>query len=413
MARRDRGLGHGFGRLWTASIASNLADGLARTAVPLIATTLTKDPLLIAGIGALSFLPWLLFGVLSGVVVDRVDRRRAMALANIVRVLAALAVTLSITMGSLTIWTLYICILAFGIGETVYDNSTIAMVPSIVGKAGLDRSNSRMQASDLVVQNFVATPIASVLFVAAMALPMISTAAGFLVSAVLAMTLPLVAGRAVRDEPRISSTTKGDLHEAFSFLRHSRFLRSMVIVTSLNGIFFSLGQASIVLFILDTLDVPEAGFGLVTAGVGVGALIGAVVASPLIARFRRGRVLLAGSLLAGLGILATGFAPNVWIAVTVYAVSAFGISIWNVPWGALRQDIIPGHLLGRLIGIIRTLTWGMFPIATLIGGLIARIDLRLPLIVGGAGAILVSLVASRLLLSADTYGAPPNVGGAA
>lgn len=53
----------GFNRLWTSAIASNLADGIGRTAVPLIATTLTRDPALIAGLSAVTFLPWLLFGI--------------------------------------------------------------------------------------------------------------------------------------------------------------------------------------------------------------------------------------------------------------------------------------------------------------------------------------------------------------
>ena len=75
-------LGAGFTRLWTSAIASNLADGLGRTAVPLIATTLTHDPALIAGVAAVTYLPWLLFGIPAGMLLDRVDRRIAMAVAN-------------------------------------------------------------------------------------------------------------------------------------------------------------------------------------------------------------------------------------------------------------------------------------------------------------------------------------------
>ena len=68
-------LGRDFGKLWTAAMFSNLADGLGRTAVPLIATTLTQDPLAISVIGAIAFLPWLIFGLPAGMLVDRYDRR--------------------------------------------------------------------------------------------------------------------------------------------------------------------------------------------------------------------------------------------------------------------------------------------------------------------------------------------------
>jgi MFS family permease len=418
-------LGAGFGRLWTASVASNLADGLSRTAIPLIATTLTTDPLLIAGIGALTFLPWLLFGVLSGVVVDRVDRRRTMGLANAIRTLAALAVVASALTGTLTIWLLYVCILAFGIGETFYDNSTIAMVPSLVGKSGLERANGRMQASDLVVQNFVATPITGFLFVAAISLPLVPTALGYLLAAALALTLPLAAGRAaaplsasVAAGPAagVVATVRGDIAEGLRFLIGHRFLRSMVLFTSAVGLLIAFAQSIVVLFVLQTLDVPDFGFGIVTAIVGLGALAGALCATALVRRFGRGRILVAGTVLGGLGLLATGLSPNVWVAVPMYMVSAFGIAIWNVPWGALRQDIIPGHLLGRLIGTIRTLTWGVMPIGALIGGFVGRIDLRLPFIIGGALTVIVSIAATKLLLLADSHSSPEgdeNVGGAA
>ncbi|CAN5219102.1 MFS transporter [soil metagenome] len=398
-----RGLGAGFARLWGASIASNLADGLARTAVPLIATTLTKDPVLIAGVAALAFLPWLLFGVLSGVVVDRVDRRRTMAVADFIRTAAALAILVSALTGTLSIWSLYACILAFGIGETFYDNSTIAMVPSLVGKAGLERANSRMQASDLVVQNFLATPVAGFLFAAAVALPLVPTTVGYLIGAAIALTLPRVAGRATplqrtADAPR---GVRADIAEAFRFLRGHRLLRSMVILTSAVGAFLSFGQATIVLFVIDTLHVPAAGFGVVTAVIGLGALAGALTASQLVAKVGRGRAMLVGTVLGGLGLLAAGLAPNVWVAAPLYAISAYGIATWNVPWGAFRQDVIPGHLLGRMIGAIRTLTWGLMPIATIVGGFVGRVDLRLPFIIGGAAVAVISLLCLRLILSVD------------
>jgi MFS family permease len=88
-----------------------------------------------------------------------------------------------------------------------------------------------------------------------------------------------------------------------------------------------------------------------------------------------------GVLVCGVGILATGFAPTVWVAVPVYALSAFGVAVWNVPWGAFRQDIVPGHLLGRMIGAIRTLTWGVMPVAT---GVLRRVDVFTRGNVGGA-----------------------------
>ena len=394
-------LGRDFTKLWTASVTSNLADGLGRTAVPLIATTLTSDPVLIAGIGALAFVPWLLFGVLSGVIVDRVDRRWAMAIANGLRVLAALAIAVLITTESLTIWWLYGAVLVFGLAETVYDNATIAVMPSVVPTGGLERANSRMQAADNVVQNFVATPIAGVLFAVAIAIPVWSTAAGYLIAGALALFLPLSAARAAKTSS-VPQSARADVREAVRFLLGHRFLRGLVLTTALVGFALTLAQATMILFLLETLEVPAVAIGFATAGVGVGAVIGSLVASALVVRFGRGVVMLAGTLLCGVTIVLTGLSPNVWVAVGVYALSAFGVAVWNVSYGAMRQELIPNALLGRAIGIIRTITWGLFPIAAIVGGFFGRIDLRLPFYVGGGLTIIVVLFAARLLLSSSS-----------
>ena len=97
-------LGRDFSKLWTASAFSNLADGIGRTAVPLIATTLTRDPLIIGALGALSFLPWLVFGLPAGMLVDRFDRRWIMAIANTIRGGVALVLAVMTVTGTLGAW---------------------------------------------------------------------------------------------------------------------------------------------------------------------------------------------------------------------------------------------------------------------------------------------------------------------
>jgi hypothetical protein len=97
-------------------------------------------------------------------------------------------------------------------------------------------------------------------------------------------------------------------------------------------------------------------------------------------------------------MLLTGLAPEVFTAVAAFGLSAFAVSVWNVPWGALRQQIVPPHLFGRVLGIIRTFTWGLFPIATVLGGWVARYDLRLPMLIGAGVVFIAALCGARLLL---------------
>lgn len=396
----------GFNRLWTAAIASNLADGIGRTAVPLIATTLTRDPALIAGLSAVTFLPWLLFGIPAGMLLDRVDRRVAMAVANSLRFAVAALLAVLISADSLTIWLLYGCVLLFGLGETVFDNATTTVVPSLVTRDQLDRANGRMQSAEIVVQNFIATPIAGFLFAAAIVLPVWLTGGGFLIAGLLALTIPAAAARAYRKGAVAEGETAPDrpsFRAVVSFLVHHRFLRTMIVLTSVTASALAFAQGSVVLLLLQTLAVPAALIGVVTAGVGVGALAGALISSRLVERFGRGSVMFWSMLVSGVGILGVGLTGNVVIAISAYAVGAFGVAVWNVPWGALRQAIVPNDMLGRAMGIVRTIGWGLTPIATVLGGFVARIDLRLPFLIGGAVVVALTLIAVRLLLSAGSH----------
>ncbi|HEY5224545.1 MAG TPA: MFS transporter [Microbacteriaceae bacterium] len=413
----DRGLGPAFGRLWAAAIASNLADGIGRTAIPLIATTLTKDPLLISAVTAVAFLPWLLFGLPAGLLIDRVDRRRAMAVANGLRVAMALAVAVAITTGVLTIWLLYACILIWGMGETVFDTATNAVLPSTVRVSQLEPANGRIQAAQLVVDTFVGTPLSGVLFALAIAVPIWSTAGGFAVSALLVLFLPVsVARAAAAADATAADATAADAtapprrgirrlaHEAresLSFLWQHRLLRGLLVFTTLAGGLLAFGQASEILYLLDTMAVPPGLLGFALAGIGVGALLGALTASRLVVRFGRGKVMWTATALGGVGLGLVGLVPTLPVAITSWAISAYAISVWNVPWSALRQQLIPHVMLGRTIGFIRSLTWGIIPVGTILGGFVARLDLRLPFLIGGVGIVIVVLLGTRLLLSID------------
>lgn len=406
-------LGKDFQRLWGAAIGSNLADGISRLAIPLAAVTLTTDPVAISVFTALAYVPWLFFGVPSGMIVDRVDRRYAMAAASGLRVLAAAAVALAIATDQITLLVLGAAVVVFGIGETLFDNATNAVLPSLVRRNGLDKANGRIQAAQVGVDMFVAQPVAGILFSVAVVLPMIVSGAGYLIAGALVLLLPVAAARASRSGVHSADARDGGLpsephapvplRAALGFLWHHQYLRSMVMVTSLVGGFLAFAQAITVLLFVERYGVTAQLVGLVTGGIGLGGVAGALTAGTVVARLGRGRTMLGAVIAGGLGLVGVGLSPNAWLAVIAYAVSAYGIAMWNVPWGSLRQAIIPGHMLGRVLGAARTIAWGLMPIASLLGGWAARIDLQLPYLVGGGASVLVALLAARLLLSADAH----------
>ncbi len=403
-------LGAPFARLWTAAAFSNLADGIGRLAVPLIATTLSRDPLVIAVIGALAFVPWLLFGLPAGMIVDRVDRRWVMAIANTLRGAVALVLAVMTVTGSLSIWALFVATLVFGIGETLFDNATNAIVPSIVPRRSLDRANGFMQAAQVTIDSFVATPVGGILFGVSLALPLWVGSAGYVIPIVLAVLLPVVAARPLRDpaDPAVGRARLAPAGEALAYLWRHTYLRSMVVFTSILGCAFAFAQAPTILYFIDELGVVPAAVGVVTAGVGIGALLGSLIAPRLVGRFGRGAVMFVANLVAATGLLCVWMAPEIVTGILAYALMACAVSVWNVPWGALRQAIVPQRLFGRVLGIIRTVTWGLFPFATLAGGFVARADLRLPYLIAGVVTAVAALACTKLLLQATRAADPED-----
>jgi len=160
---RPAPLGRAFWKLWSASTLSNLADGVVKVSLPLVAVTLTDSPALVAGIVVAVTLPWLLFALPAGALTDRVDRRAAMLLANVARASALAVLVATVLLGYGSIWALYAVALFVGIAETVYDTCAQSILPQVVPRERLSRANGRLQAAELAANEFVGPPLGGVL----------------------------------------------------------------------------------------------------------------------------------------------------------------------------------------------------------------------------------------------------------
>ncbi len=393
------GLGRAFGNIFTANLSSSLGDGIYRIAAPLLAVRLTDDPLLISGVAALALLPWLFFAIPAGILIDRIDRRHALAIASGVRTLLAAGLVVLAATGTLTIWWLYLVIFIYGVFETVYDGAIRAVVPSVVPKANLHRANSRIEAGELVVQNFIAAPFTSVLFAVSVLIPLGVNAVVFGVALVLALFLPAAAAGAHRtnpdDAPRVPWYRQ--FVDGYRFIMANRMLRTLWFLSTFIGICFSAGVSIWVLFVLERLGITEAWFGVFMLAGAVGGILGSMVVGPLKERFGTGMTMAIVNVGCGVTILLAGLWPDVWVAGVMLALSSATVTIWNVLMMSLRQSVIPSRLLGRVHGTWRTLLWGTMPLGSLIGGLLGRIDLTMPLIVGGGCATLAALLYFRFV----------------
>jgi MFS family permease len=369
-------LGLAFWQLWSASTLSNLADGLVKIALPLVAVTVTDSPGLVAGVTLAVTLPWLLFALPAGALADRVDRRIAMVMANLVRAaaVAVLAVPLVLALESSTaaIWALYAMALLLGTAETVYDTSAQSILPQLVPRDRLPRANGRLIAAELTANEFVGPPLGGLLVAAGVAAAF-ATPAALWAAAVGALLLLRGSFAVPRAEP---TTLREDVAEGLRYLWGHRLLRTLAAMT---GLFNLATNATFAVFVLyavgpsSAMGLTEATFGLLFATIAAGSLIGALLADPIIRRLGRSRSLALG-ILGGVGTVGiAALTTNPLVIAAAFLIGGLTNALWNVVAVSLRQRITPDRILGRINSSYRLVAWGTRPLGAAAGGLLGEL----------------------------------------
>ena len=389
-------LGPAFNRLFSASVISNLSDGLLAVAAPLLAISLTKDPVLISMLSAFVMLPWLLFAIPIGLIVDRSDKRLLITLTNSIRFITAGLVALAISTDTITIYWLLLATFLIGTCEVATDTAAQSLIPVILEKKNFEKANSRMNIAETVIQNFIGAPLSGFLYATAIVLPFILNSLGFLIAAIFVFMIPahlISQGSSVETTVLEKKSFISEIKFGLNYLWNDRPLRRLVATTTSLGLFYSLSTSTLILFITEILEVQAKYFGVLMAGAGSGGVLGGVLTPVLSKKFGRGAVLAVAIFISSITVLFQGISPNVWVFGVIGFISTFSITNWNILLMSCYQVLIPAELYGRIHGARRTFVWGVMPIGALLGGVIAHSGLRLPLILGGIASTLISLSA--------------------
>lgn len=386
-------LGPAFWRLFASSGVSNLSDGIVIAVLPLLAATLTRDPVAVSLLGSLAFVPWLLFAIPAGALVDRVNRRTAMAVANGLRALLLVVLAVLVVTDRAGIAVLYAVAFLLGCNETVYDNAARAVLPLVVRRGQLERGNSLLTTVESVGNIFLGAPIGAWMFALGAAIPLWGNAAGYLLAALLILT---VSGR-FRVEKAEPTTIRHDIAAGLRWLLGHRILRVLMVTTGFAGFAQSLTNGIMVLFALQNLKLSERGFGILLAIAGVGAILGSLVSPLLTKRFGRTVAMGGCEIIGAAALLAMGFWQQPVAAAALFAVSAGAVAAFNVQIMSVRQALIPEELFGRVQGAYRTVIWGGIPLGMLAGGAIGA-WLGLPAVYVTAGALGIAAGTATLLV---------------
>ena len=400
-------MGRPFWLAWSAGTVSNLGDGIRYVAFPLLAAGLTRDPRAVTAVAAAGYLPWLLFGLLGGAVVDRVDRRRLMWRTDLLRAIAVAGFTALVAAERAPV--VAIAVMSFGLGaaQTLFDNADSAMLPMLVPASALDRANSLLVSSQTVMSTLVGAPLGGLLYQFAPALPMAADAVTFGLGALLIIAIP--GSFSARREPAGTSVWQ-EIGTGLHWLWQDRVLRTLTLLLGLTGLTFAAAEAVLVLYALEVLDTGTMGYTGLLVAFAVGGLIGALVAPRL--RRRRGLpvLIVSASLGQAAGIVAVGLSSNLPVAVAALVLVGFCNLAWTVTAISERQRRAPAELLGRVTSAYRVVGSAAQPLGAILGGLAASsLGLHAPYLIGAVLLVGVTLACAPYLRQPNDLSPPADL----
>ena len=401
-------LGARYWRLWMSAGLSNLADGIFKVALPLVAVRFTRSPSLIAGLSVALSLPWLLFALQAGAIADRVDRRRAMLGANSVRALVLLLLAAAVATDLAVLWVLYMAAFCVGIAETIYDTSAQSILPQVVGRELLSRANGRLVAVELAANEFFGPPLGGVIVAAGAAYAFAGPAALWVAAIGVLLS---VAGR-FRVKRSHRTTFRADIAEGLRFLWRHQVLRTLAVMVGVYNFATNATFGVLVLYAVgrgSALGLNGAGYGLLLASTALGSVAGSFIAERVEQVLGRARALIVAIVGGTLLIAVLTMTTNVIGIGAGFFAGGASIAVYNVISVSLRQRVTPDRLLGRVNSAFRMVAWGTMPLGAAAGGLIAEaLGLRAVFMI--AAGLALSTLTGMFIVTDDRIAAGETAG---
>lgn len=395
-----------FLKLWSAQSVSLLGTQITALALPLTAILLLHaSPVEVGALASMQYLPFLLVTLPAGAIVDRRRRLPVLIATDLGRAVLLAAVPLVAWLGYLRLWLLYPVGFGVGVMSVFFDVAHQSYLPSIVDNEQIVEGNTKLQLSYSGAQ--LAGPGIGGLLVQLLTAPIAIAVdvTSYLGSAVLL-------GLIRRREPPLPPTGEGadlrglarDIGAGLRFVWGHPLIRPIAFATGTANFFYLFGMTGAILALhaIRDLGLSPALLGIVLVFGNVGAVLGSLLADRVLARFRFGHVMLAGSVVSAVAIslmaLATPGTAVVMLAAAVL-IGELGVTIYDISQISLRQAATPPDLLGRMNATVRFVNWGPIPIGAFVGGILGEaLGLRTALWIAAAGSLLpaVPLLLSRV-----------------
>ncbi|MEK3929769.1 MFS transporter [Bacillus sp. FSL R7-0642] len=352
-------------------LISRIGDSLYTFALPWIAYQLTSSAVIMSSLFAINVLPIVLFGPLVGVIIDRYDRKKLLWIADITNIILVSLVPILYTLHLLEIWHLYVITFILAVMSMFFDVTTVTVIPHIAG-ASLTKANSFYQMINQLASLF--GPMIAGIFISFIGgfqvlwinvLSFIAT----LVAVILLPSMKTV-NKKCEDKNALQNVL-GDLVNGFKWLKNDRLNLALSFQAMIGNFGASAVLGVFMYYLLSTLQLTSEQSGFNYSLIGIGGILGSLIAVPLEKRLQRG-LLIPLLLLAGAIGLTFALWSTYWFAPGI----AFGIAMtcniaWNTIVATVRQETVPSNMQGRVLGFSRVLTRLAMPLGALVGGIIS------------------------------------------
>ena len=363
--------GTGFRWLLASSWVSNIGDGIALAAGPLLVATQTRDPLLVALASLLQRVPWLLFGLWAGVLADRLNRRLQVVVADLLRAGVLAVLSLTIIADAVSVGVVFAAVFVLGTAEVFADTATSTLLPMLVGRSDLGMANARLVAGFITANQLVGPPVGAALFAVGMVWPFaaqaVLVAMGAMLVSKIAVTAPVTLTAAQSGRRHV----RADVADGLRWVWSHAAVRTLTITIVAFNVTFGAAWSVLVLYSAERLGLGEIGFGLLTTASALGGLLGSFGYVWLERRLGLATIMRAGLAIETCTHLALAITTNPAVAMVTFFVFGVHIAAWGTTSTSIRQRAVTADFQGRVGSVYLLGVHGGLVVGAAIGGVIA------------------------------------------
>lgn len=367
---------------------ANVGSWMQSTAQGWLVLQLTNSPGLLGLTSAVGTFPILFLSLLAGVLADRVDRRRLLVATSVGSALVAGLLALLVLSGLVAFWHVLVLVLMAGVAQALSTPASQALVSSLVGREAIGNAVA-LSAAQFNLSRIIGPALAGVAIAAGGIA--VAIGAGFVAYVVLAIvlaTLPMVQPAAM---VRAEAGLWANLMDGIRYARRDESVALLVLLAAVPALFVLNYLVLLPVYARDILGIGAPGLGVLTAGIGVGALGGALLVAVLRPSGGSGRLVLLG--LAGASVALIVFALSRFVPLSVLALALLGACqvTYYTTTNTLIQVMVPARLRGRVLSLYILTSWGFMPLGNLIAGAVAE-QLGATIALVGGGLLTLAIV---------------------